>query len=238
MNYQKHYNKLISRGQTRQPLDCYTEEHHIIPRCIGGPDHPDNLVDLTPEEHFVAHQLLIRLYSGSRKHKLACAINRMTNDSNGRRVNNKLYGWLKRLFSETHSEFMKERWRDEEFKIKISALIKNAYKNPELRKKHSEMTAKNWQDEEFKQKQLTSRRKPETREKRSELVTEHWQDEKIRAKHLESRKSPEYRARISKANKGRICITNGQEIRMIHPNEQIPEGFVRGRKMKIEVLTK
>ena len=33
-------------------------KHHIIPRHAGGTDHPDNLVELTIEEHSEAHRKL------------------------------------------------------------------------------------------------------------------------------------------------------------------------------------
>jgi ssDNA-binding Zn-finger/Zn-ribbon topoisomerase 1 len=38
----------------------YSENHHIIPRSLGGKDTPDNLVSLTPREHFIAHFLLYK----------------------------------------------------------------------------------------------------------------------------------------------------------------------------------
>ena len=38
----------------------YKERHHIIPRCQGGADEEDNLIDLTAEEHFIAHKLLAK----------------------------------------------------------------------------------------------------------------------------------------------------------------------------------
>lgn len=66
MNYQRHYNLLIEKARNRVS-DVYAETHHIIPRCIGGGDTADNLVKLTPEEHFVAHQILIRIYPNQPK---------------------------------------------------------------------------------------------------------------------------------------------------------------------------
>lgn len=36
--------------------------HHIIPRHKGGTDHPDNLIELTVEEHAEAHRLLYEQY--------------------------------------------------------------------------------------------------------------------------------------------------------------------------------
>lgn len=41
------------------------EIHHIIPRSMGGSDHQNNLIYLTPREHYTAHHILARLYGGS-----------------------------------------------------------------------------------------------------------------------------------------------------------------------------
>jgi hypothetical protein len=97
MDYKKHYNALIERAKTRT-LDCYTERHHIIPRCMGGSDEESNLVDLTPEEHYVAHQLLCKIHP--EEQKLAVAASMMV----VARASNKIYGWLKRR----HSEYMRD----------------------------------------------------------------------------------------------------------------------------------
>lgn len=97
MNYTKIYRTLISRAKDRNLTD-YVESHHIIPRCMNGTDDIDNLVDLTPEEHYLAHQLLVKMYPGNVK--LIMAAQMMIPN----RPSNKLYGWLKRL----HSEAMKE----------------------------------------------------------------------------------------------------------------------------------
>jgi len=89
MNYQKIHDAIINRAKNRS-LKCYTESHHIIPRCMGGLDNEDNLVKLTPEEHYVVHQLLVKIYPDN--YKLIKAANRMCQG----RANNKLYGWLRR----------------------------------------------------------------------------------------------------------------------------------------------
>lgn len=95
MNYLKHYDLLIDRAKQRT-IDVYTEKHHIIPKCLGGTDDRSNLVDLTPEEHYVAHQLLIKIYNNP-KLIHAAAMMTVTNRRHqkiGR--GNKLYGWLRR----------------------------------------------------------------------------------------------------------------------------------------------
>lgn len=38
--------------------DEYHERHHIVPRCMGGEDEKENLIDLFAREHFIAHKLL------------------------------------------------------------------------------------------------------------------------------------------------------------------------------------
>lgn len=99
MNYQKIYNCLIERARNRE-LDDANEVHHILPRCLGGTDLRDNLVELTPEEHYVAHQLLHRIYPDH--YGLFYAAVKMCQG----RPNNKLYGWLRRRLKERQSEKM------------------------------------------------------------------------------------------------------------------------------------
>lgn len=61
MNYQGIYNQIIERAKARQ-LEGYKEKHHIIPKCIGGLDIEENLVELTAREHFLCHRLLCEIY--------------------------------------------------------------------------------------------------------------------------------------------------------------------------------
>ena len=91
MNYDRHYNLLIERAKTRNLSEHY-EIHHIIPRCIGGSDAENNLVKLTYEEHYLAHQLLVKIYPNN--NSLVYAAVMMTVN----RPSNKVYGWLKRLY--------------------------------------------------------------------------------------------------------------------------------------------
>lgn len=96
MNYKKIYDDIVHRGKNRM-LESYTESHHVVPRCMGGSDEADNLVDLTPEEHYLAHQLLVKMYPDN--HRLAMAAVMMI----PKRSSNKMYGWLKRRHSEAMS---------------------------------------------------------------------------------------------------------------------------------------
>lgn len=128
MNYQLHYDRLIERAKTRT-LDCYVERHHIIPRCMGGDNSKHNLVKLTPEEHFLAHQLLVKIYPNN--YKLVFAATCMTRNSNGKRTNNRLYGWLRKELAQAVSKQQTGRAELPEANLKRSLTLKgrNAGKN-------------------------------------------------------------------------------------------------------------
>lgn len=96
MDYEKHYNMLIERGRNRM-LNEYTEKHHVVPKCLGGTDDKENLVALTPEEHYLAHLLLVKIYPKCNPLVQAAVI--MSSHNTNYRVNNKLYGWLRRRAS-------------------------------------------------------------------------------------------------------------------------------------------
>jgi|LauGreDrversion4_2_1035121.scaffolds.fasta_scaffold00103_3 hypothetical protein len=87
------YEKLIAGAKARSVTLQYVEMHHIVPRSEGGTDAPDNLVALTPREHFLAHWMLYRIYKTS---AAARAFNLMVHDQNRRR--SKDYAAAKQLF--------------------------------------------------------------------------------------------------------------------------------------------
>jgi len=97
MNYRRIYDTLIEKAKNRI-IDDKTECHHIIPRCMGGDNMVTNLVLLTPEEHYIAHQLLVKIYPNNNK-LISAAIMMIPG-----RKSNKLYGWLKRKFSNSQRE--------------------------------------------------------------------------------------------------------------------------------------
>jgi hypothetical protein len=61
MDYRKIYNKIVERGKSRTMVGYY-EKHHIIPKCVGGKDVKDNIVNLTSREHFICHWLLHNMF--------------------------------------------------------------------------------------------------------------------------------------------------------------------------------
>ena len=70
MDYQNIYNQIIERAKNRE-LTCYTEKHHIIPKCMGGGDVSENIAVLTAKEHFLCHMLLCEIHPKNNKLKHA-----------------------------------------------------------------------------------------------------------------------------------------------------------------------
>jgi hypothetical protein len=103
MNYQKIYDSLIEKRKIEKlnRKDGYCESHHIIPRCMNGTDNKENLVNLLPREHFIAHLLLVKIYPENKK--LIYALWRMCNGKKlvitQLKISNRLYENLRKEVS-------------------------------------------------------------------------------------------------------------------------------------------
>lgn len=124
MDYTKHYGVLMEKAKQRTEVPGYSETHHIVPKCLGGTNDKENLVDLYPEEHYIAHLLLAKIYGG----KLWFAANMMANR------NNKQYGWIKRKFAEENSKAHRGMKHTDESRKKMSLARKGTTK-PDSHKK-------------------------------------------------------------------------------------------------------
>jgi hypothetical protein len=163
VNYLKHYNTLIEKSKHRT-LEGYVERHHILPRCMGGGDEDENIAILTPEEHYIAHLLLMHIYP--EVYKLHLAIQFMSKGNPKCPVpckRNKMFGWLRRKMAIALSQMeRKERKKEtkprkpkvytEEWKRKIGEGQRGRKRSEETRKKQSEAQKGRVFTEEQKQK--------------------------------------------------------------------------------------
>ena len=63
MNYKRIHDEIISNAISRgSVVGQYKEDHHIMPRSMGGDNSKSNIVQLTAREHFIIHWLLKRIY--------------------------------------------------------------------------------------------------------------------------------------------------------------------------------
>lgn len=159
MNYKNHYDRLIERSRAREKPHGYVEKHHVTPRCLGGSDEPGNLVWLTAEEHFLAHQLLVKL--NPENDKIVYAACMMAQSPTGQRSNNKLYSWLKQKLAKTQSvKFSGKIWTNEQNSAR-SDTVKKQWSDPEARAlKVSGMRGKTWSAERRAAKSASLKGKP------------------------------------------------------------------------------
>lgn len=117
MDYQNIYNQIIERAKSADRKKVkggtYFENHHTIPRCLGGSNSNENKVLLTAKEHFICHKLLIIIYPLKNKKLInALWILSTMKDSFGRnyRVGAREYENLRKCFAKQVSEFMTGRF--------------------------------------------------------------------------------------------------------------------------------
>jgi hypothetical protein len=60
--YTNWYTSLINKAQHRDSNDdTYYENHHIIPKFLGGSNYKFNIVALTIKEHYISHLILVQI---------------------------------------------------------------------------------------------------------------------------------------------------------------------------------
>jgi hypothetical protein len=103
-------NRSFSENRSRKDSRIY-EQHHIIPKSCGGSDEPNNLVLLTPKEHYICHRLLPKMVKSKSHYEkmiyaLWCLING-NGHSERYSPSGKIYQQIKEEQSKVRSERMK-----------------------------------------------------------------------------------------------------------------------------------
>ena len=83
--YTKTYNQITTRAISRIIVG-YRENHHVVPRSMGGTNAKSNIVSLTAREHFICHWLLTKMVTGADRAKMVYALRmmRVSNDLQNR----------------------------------------------------------------------------------------------------------------------------------------------------------
>ena len=193
------YELLISKAKAakRKWEPFKYEEHHILPRCLGGTDSKENLVLLTIREHFKAHVLLSEAYPDNEK--LAAACIRM------------IRGWQGQHLKVSEEQFEVLRVKAARFISKVhKGRIKSEAERENIRKARLAAKPRKF-SEEARANMAAARRKTweERRANGSHL--------EIAAKVKETRErngsyifSDEWRKNIGEASKGRIPWNKGK----------------------------
>lgn len=143
--YYMWYTRLVSNKN--RVLACYTEKHHIVPRCMGGDDSVENLVVLTAREHYIAHLLLTKCTSSAYKQKMSYALWNMVNRDNGERTSSTNYSNVRtkhaKMLSENNSGNGNPMFGKQvsiETRQKISSKTKGGKRSIETRERISKAT--------------------------------------------------------------------------------------------------
>lgn len=130
--------------QTRGRFNCgeeYHERHHILPKCIGGTNDEDNLIDLFAKEHYIAHKLLA--LENPENYSLQFAWNMMSHCINSKNnireeINEEQYEILRKNFRDACSKVNKGKILTEAHKNKISKANKGKIVSEETKRKMRE----------------------------------------------------------------------------------------------------
>lgn len=229
MNYQHIYENLTRPNDRQKGDECFYEEHHILPKCLGGTDDRDNLVLLTTKEHFIAHRLLTKIYPSN--HKLLYAVFYMGGTRHGV-TNSRTYQLLREEYFKKHSEHMSGTTLSPETVEKRNTTRYNNGNyivSDKTKKKISESLKGRILSEETKQKMRES-----STGKNHDYETRRRMSESHKGKTL----SEETELKIGEYNKTTRWLNNGEENIRTNDNDKIEEllssGWVFGQKRRQE----
>ena len=181
-NYKFKYYSFIEQ-RLHRPLvkEQGYEIHHIIPKCLNGTNKKSNLVKLTYREHYIAHRMLVKMYEGRDKCKMAFALKSLSkfrNEHRSHQLKSHQFEYCKRQYDLIKQTPEYKEWRSE---------IARKQWTPERRKSVSEKAKLQWKNgihdfhhsEEYKllKKQQTSHRwkDPAYQKKMSTYAKSQWQ---------------------------------------------------------------
>ena len=121
MNYNKLYRRFIESRPVRKKVSGNgLERHHILPKCLGGKNTVDNIVVLTPREHFIAHRLLHKFTTGMARSKMAYALHRLTCDKKHQVINSRTYAYVIEMYREENRQRSLKLWQDPRYRAKFT----------------------------------------------------------------------------------------------------------------------
>lgn len=110
MNYKKiYYDMIESRRNIIIKNNIYTEQHHILPKCLGGSNLSDNMIRLSYKDHYMAHLLLYKMANNlNEKYRLSAALAMLCKSNNGlRNTSSRRYESSMRRYKDASIEYLK-----------------------------------------------------------------------------------------------------------------------------------
>ena len=143
VTYEEFINNIL---ETRGRNGCgeeYHETHHIVPKCMGGSNDKENLIDLFAREHFEAHRLLALENSDVRGLQFAWwnMSTVIREDMHRYKITAEEYEEVRTIISKLNSGENNPNYgkhMSDEAKNKLSISAKKRWKNDEYRNAQSE----------------------------------------------------------------------------------------------------
>lgn len=204
--YTTWYNNIVVTAKSRiLPENTYSERHHIVPKCLGGGDHKDNLVKLTAKEHFVCHLLLTKMVSDPViKRKMQFALNsfrRSSRNQHRHKLTASQYAYIRDQVSQARSESLKGNKFALGRSVSESTRLKMSLSNTGKKKRPRTEQEKRVISQQHTGKILSEETKQKMRKPKSASHCEN-----IRKAQLGKIISDETKRKISEARLGRIPI--------------------------------
>jgi len=176
MNYKKLYDSIIENRKNNPIISTkYTEDHHIIPICMGGADTSCNIVCLSGREHVLVHKLLYKLFPDTRGVVQAYWL--MIHTRDGSIINSKEFERLRDKKSKISSDVLKSQWKDPEYRENAIQRIKERWKDPHFKDVQSKMAKRMWDDENFRKMMSESASNLWRRPDFIKLMQDYWSNE-------------------------------------------------------------
>lgn len=225
----------------------YCECHHIVPKCIGGTEDPENFIYLTYEEHYQAHKLLVE--ENPEEKGLVYALWRMSNGKH--EVTPEQYAEARKLFVDMKrrlptpesvvkrfTTYSRGRKLSEDTKQKLRIANTGKVLSSEHRRKISESRKGKYTGEvnpfygkhhtEESKKKITANRRSylgEANPNYGKVCSEEVRNKmRVNRGSLSGERNPSY---------GTVCINNGSVNKRIKPEEvdkYLSEGWIQGMK--------
>lgn len=218
--YTQIYYNIINRAKSRN-LDGYVEQHHIIPKSLGGSDDSTNIAVLTAKEHYICHLLLTKMTAGINRQKMFYALHRLTNHSD-RKVSSRIYQYLR----ENHAVLVSKKFKNktyEETRGKPYAHEISEYQRQRIRESN---TARVWSE---KSKRKVSESQKRRYRERPESFNTLPKTESHKQKLSESRKRNANKYTFIHSDGSVFTGTTGDLARLVGSNSAEPWKLVVGQ---------
>jgi len=153
--YTKWYYNIITQATavSFQRTSEYLERHHIIPKSLGGSNDENNLVNLTAREHYICHQLLVRMVEGVARRKMYYALWIINNKkARPNQLNSHRYARLRAEIAAQTSKLMTGRTVSAGTRAKQSVSKKITHNTIEVRAKLSKAAKQRADTTEWREK--------------------------------------------------------------------------------------